>query len=100
MAKTMDATFFFTHYHFPKRAKRDNEDDEYARSDSAWSTISGVMKYYRMSFEEVVSKRSYLNIILLNAAIPGSKPKNEKTDDPSRILEKKIHANEYFAQFM
>ena len=58
------------------------------------------MKYNRMSFEEVVSKRSYLNIILLNAAIPGSKPKNEKPDDPARILEKKIHANEYFAQFM
>lgn len=58
------------------------------------------MKYYRMSFKEVTSKRSYINIILLNAAIPGSKPRNEKTVDPSRIPEKKIHANEYFAQFM
>ncbi|MCZ2726299.1 hypothetical protein [Bacteroides caccae] len=52
------------------------------------------MKYYRMSYEEVVSKRSYLNIMLLNAAIPGTKPREseEKT--------KKVHANEYFAQFM
>ncbi|UYU89421.1 hypothetical protein KQP74_15865 [Bacteroides thetaiotaomicron] len=52
-----------------------------------------MMKYYRMSYEEVVSKRSYLNIMLLNAAIPGTKPKEgEET--------KKVHANEYFAQFM
>lgn len=58
------------------------------------------MKYYRMSYEEVVSKRSYLNIMLLNAAIPGSKPRNEKTNDLNLIPEKKIHANEYFAQFM
>lgn len=85
--------FFFKHYHFPKRAKRNDDADEYARSDSPWSTISGVMKYYRMSYEDIVSKRSYLNIILLNAAIPGAKPKEgEET--------RKVHANEYFAQFM
>lgn len=51
------------------------------------------MKYYRMSYEDIVSKRSYLNIILLNAAIPGTKPKEREET-------KKVHANEYFAQFM
>lgn len=52
------------------------------------------MKYYRMSYEEVVGKRSYLNIMLLNASIPGTKPKEGEEET------KKIHANEYFAQFM
>lgn len=88
--------FFFKHYHFPKRSKRDNETDEYTRSDSPWSTISGVMKYYRMSYEEVVNERSYSNIMLLNAAIPGTKPKEEGEKEKS----KELHANEYFAQFM
>lgn len=51
------------------------------------------MKYYRMSYDEVVNKRAYINIMLLNAAIPGSKPTEEEKD-------KNIHANDYFAQFM
>lgn len=45
------------------------------------------MKYFRMSYEEVVYKRSYINLILLNAAIPGMKPieeKNEKVDKQSQ----------------
>ncbi len=54
------------------------------------------MKYYRMSYEEVVGKRSYLNIMLLNAAIPGTKPKEGKEGEET----KKVHANEYFARFM
>ncbi len=28
------------------------------------------MKYFRMSYEEVVFRRSYLNILLLNRSIP------------------------------
>lgn len=35
------------------------------------------MKYFRMSYEEVVFKRSYINLLLLNAAIPGIKPFDE-----------------------
>ena len=35
------------------------------------------MKYFRMSYEEVVFKRSYINLLLLNAAIPGIKPMDE-----------------------
>ena len=58
------------------------------------------MKYYRMSFEEVVSKRAYLNIILLNAAIPGTKPVDGEEDSVSQAPEKKIHANTFFSQFM
>lgn len=39
------------------------------------------MKYFRMSYEEVVYKRSYINLILLNAAIPGVKPIGEEKED-------------------
>lgn len=58
------------------------------------------MKYYRMSYIEVTQKRSYLTIQLLNAAIPGSKPVESDDDNVKKEPEKKIHANEYFAQFM
>lgn len=58
------------------------------------------MKYYRMSYIEVTQKRPYLTIQLLNAAIPGSKPVKSDDDNVERVPEKKIHANEYFAQFM
>lgn len=38
------------------------------------------MKYFRMSYKEVVSERSYINILLLNLSIPRytDKSKNEK----------------------
>lgn len=55
------------------------------------------MKYYRMSYEEVTCKRSYLNIMLLNSAIPGIKPKDGENEEGRK---KQLHANEYFAQFM
>lgn len=32
------------------------------------------MKYFRMSYDEVMFKRSYLTLILLNRAIPSVKP--------------------------
>lgn len=41
------------------------------------------MKYFRMSYEEVVFKRSYLNLLLLNAAIPSIKPMTEDDKDYS-----------------
>lgn len=39
------------------------------------------MKYFRMSYDEVVFKRSYLNLLLLNAAIPSIKPLDEDNED-------------------
>lgn len=39
------------------------------------------MKYFRMSYEEVVYKRSYINLILLNASIPGMKPVDKDNED-------------------
>lgn len=40
------------------------------------------MKYFRMSWHEVLYERSFLNLILLNRAIPGIKPfKKGDTDD-------------------
>lgn len=35
------------------------------------------MKYFRMSYEEVVFKRSYLNILLLNRSIPSYRVNDE-----------------------
>jgi hypothetical protein len=55
------------------------------------------MKYFRMSYEEIVFKRSYANLMLLNASIPTymskGKNKGEKTN-------KKQHANNYFEGIM
>ena len=44
------------------------------------------MKYFRMSYEEVVFNRSYLNIMLLNRSIPSFKTDTDEEDDyrPSR----------------
>jgi hypothetical protein len=39
------------------------------------------MKYFRMSYDEVLNKRSYLTLILLNAAIPSVKPFDEQQQD-------------------
>lgn len=55
------------------------------------------MKYFRMSYGEVVMGRSYINIILLNASIPsfshnkddGNKEKKNRID-----MKKVRHANE------
>lgn len=71
------------------------------------------MKYFRMSYEEVVFKRSYLNLILLNRAIPGYKPiDDEKKDKQQKYPEAEEyedikdenedmeHANDFFMNFM
>lgn len=71
------------------------------------------MKYFRMSYEEVVFERSYINLILLNRAIPGCKPIDEKGkskkdgyieaeafDDIESKGDKSEHANDFFMNFM
>lgn len=71
------------------------------------------MKYFRMSYEEVVFRRSYINLMLLNRAIPGFKPLNsdgEGDDDVvndniqnNKVKRKKagnMHANTFFQHFM
>lgn len=71
------------------------------------------MKYFRMSYEEVVFKRSYLNLILLNRAIPGYKPldgekknnqgnyiENEQSFEIDTENEDSEHASDFFMQFM
>ena len=58
------------------------------------------MKYFRMSYEEVVFKRSYLNLLLLNRAIPGYKPFDKKEEEGSRKKPKSQHANNFFEQLM
>lgn len=73
------------------------------------------MKYFRMSYEEVVFNRSYLNIILLNRSIPpfgtdgkegednGIKTGKNRNNQPSKVhreIDKPISANDFFMGMM
>lgn len=65
-----------------------------------------------MSYDEVVFKRSYLNLILLNRAIPGFKPFDEDKEDETILdIQRKakgskkpskesLHASNFFLNFM
>lgn len=69
------------------------------------------MKYFRMSYEEVVFNRSYINIILLNRSIPSWDDPNKKEDEGSgkekkeeigtcKSINKSIHASDFFMDMM
>ena len=69
------------------------------------------MKYFRMSYEEIVFKRSYINIILLNRSIPSYKFKDDNDNDdddrgvtsktkPTRIKAHYKHENELLDSLM
>ena len=83
--------FFFDLFNFPKRGERSNEIDEYTRSDSPWGFIGGVMQYFHMSYDEVVFKRSYINILLLNSSIPSVKPSDVDRDEEESEEDETIH---------
>lgn len=70
------------------------------------------MKYFRMSYEEVVFNRSYINIMLLNRSIPSFKVdkdeygnndvsnKFNKSQKKYHDIDKSIHANDFFMDMM
>ena len=70
------------------------------------------MKYFRMSYEEVVFNRSYINIMLLNRSIPTFNTKKDKGGENDNInnkkytqkehhnIEKVQHANDFFMGMM
>lgn len=70
------------------------------------------MKYFRMSYEEVVFNRSYINIMLLNRSIPTFNTKKDKDGESDNINNKKFthkehhnigkaqHANDFFMGMM
>ena len=71
------------------------------------------MKYFRMSYEEVVFNRSYINIMLLNRSIPSFKTKENDAEDNLYNTEGEMPrkrkktgknnpmaASDYFMQFM
>ena len=65
------------------------------------------MKYFRMSYEEVVFKRSYINIILLNRSIPSFDFDKESIEDDVKESTKKKpkkqtynNANDLFMSLM
>ena len=53
------------------------------------------MKYFRMSYDEVVYKRSYINLILLNAAIPSVKPFDEENESETAHTNTRSKRNVY-----
>lgn len=65
-----------------------------------------------MSYEEVVFKRSYINLLLLNAAIPGIKPMDDldendfgvkrttKTNNKHKSYLTNDNGNSFFASLM
>ena len=54
------------------------------------------MKYFRMSYEEVVFNRSYINIMLLNRSIPTFNTKKDKCGENDNINNKKYTQKEYY----
>ena len=71
------------------------------------------MKYFRMSYEEVVFNRSYITIMLLNRSIPSFKVngnesgyKKNKKNVPKAAgkeyhkIDRAIHANDFFMDMM
>lgn len=70
------------------------------------------MKYFRMSYEEVVYSRSFINIILLNRSIPSYKLDDDKgggrgkhpgigSGKTKRVPRPKSqHPSDFFMQFM
>lgn len=55
--------------------------------NSPWSTIGGLIKYFRFSWEEVMWELSWTNINMLMATIPQYKPapKQKEPDDDDEI---------------
>ena len=51
------------------------------------------MKYFRMSYEEIVFNRSYINIILLNRSIPSYD--FDRDDDNDNKVERKVHKDTF-----
>lgn len=62
------------------------------------------MKYFRMSYEEVVFNRSYINIILLNRSIPSMDLDKEEEGDVveggKRLRGKYRNESELFSSLM
>lgn len=61
------------------------------------------MKYFRMSYEEIVFRRSYINILLLNRSIPTFNQEDENEEKTATIERKALnneHPNELFMGMM
>lgn len=67
------------------------------------------MKYFRMSYEEVVFRRSFINILLLNRSIPSFNIDKDTDKEPQRDhsrnkrnvpKHKPRNESEFFMQFM
>ena len=70
------------------------------RGDSPWGLVGSVMKYFRMDYEEIVMKRSYKNILLLNASIPSYKSADKGKGGKDGNKTEPQHANDIFDALM
>lgn len=61
--------------------------------------IGNAMHYFGMTYEEATKKRSFKNIVLLNAAIPGIAPieENEKGKNKERENVERVNARQFIA---
>lgn len=61
------------------------------------------MKYFRMDYDEILNRRSYKNIVLLNASIPSYDTDTDKDEREGEDRKEKFvprHANEIFDQLL
>lgn len=87
--------FFFNHYHFPER----NRSDEADENDSPFAVIAGVRKYYGIGHDELIRRRSWLNVQMLFNTIPSfdtDKEEGPGKTEKTKKQPKAIHANELF----
>lgn len=58
------------------------------------------MKYFRIPYDEILHKRSYMNILLLNASIPTHGAESGDAADGKGEKSTFRHANEIFDQLL
>ncbi len=53
------------------------------------------MKYFRMSYDEAVHRRSWLNIIMLFSCIPSYKSESTPKEKGGKEMPKRLHFNQF-----
>ena len=65
------------------------------REKKRLETIGGLMKYFRMSYDEIVYERSWANVMMLSASIPDYSIDNEDDSlSPAEKIAKQLKDSE------
>lgn len=90
--------FFFDLFPDCKPDKSDDDEEDKPERFNPFQLIGSVCHYYGFGYDEVVWKRSYQNLVLLNASIPKSKykaktesKKEEETNDLTAMIAKQAN---------